>query len=232
MALDFPLGLAALRLAVNLARFTKTRVCLSCFGSTNSGHAALYKLLRPHKSWALCKCLTCHVLILFPTHPLVSSALCFSSAVQADPRTFLRHPSFDAPCANESEPHPGSAEPKKMKKPPLSEHFWTLSCGKFARCCCEKHICKSKCQKHDMFGTFLDLQISNMQVKNFHNHPQPRPSRSFRPTRSRAASWHVSTFHFSTSSPPPGLSRSFRPTRSLAASILSSTHLSYFSTLP
>ena len=26
-----------LRLAVNLARFTKTRVCLSCFGSTNSG---------------------------------------------------------------------------------------------------------------------------------------------------------------------------------------------------
>ena len=31
------LGLAALRLAVNLACFTKTRVCSSCFGSTNSG---------------------------------------------------------------------------------------------------------------------------------------------------------------------------------------------------
>ena len=65
---------------------------------------------------------------------------------------------------------------------------------------------------------------------HFHNHPLPRPSRSFRPTRSLAASWLVSTFHFSTSSPPPGLSRSFRPTRSVAASILSSTHLSYFST--
>ena len=37
MALDFPLGLAALRFAVNLARFTKTRVCTSCFGSTNFG---------------------------------------------------------------------------------------------------------------------------------------------------------------------------------------------------
>ena len=36
--------------------------------------------------------------------------------------------------------------------------------------------------------------------------------------------------HFPTSSPPPGLSRSFRPTRSLAAFILSSTHLSFFST--
>ena len=65
---------------------------------------------------------------------------------------------------------------------------------------------------------------------HFHNHPLPRPSRSFRPTRSLAASWLVSTFHFSTSSPPPGLSRSFRPTRSVAASILSFTHLSYFST--
>ena len=65
---------------------------------------------------------------------------------------------------------------------------------------------------------------------HFHNHPLPRPSRSFRPTRSLAASWLVSIFHFSSSSPPPGLSRSFRPTRSVAASILSSTHLSYFST--
>ena len=35
--------------------------------------------------------------------------------------------------------------------------------------------------------------------------------------------------HFPTSSPPHGLSRSFRPTRSLAASILSSTNLSLFS---
>ena len=31
MALDFLLGLTALRFAVNLARFTKTRVCSSCF---------------------------------------------------------------------------------------------------------------------------------------------------------------------------------------------------------
>ena len=36
-ACEKSLGLAVLRLAVNLARFTKTRVCLSCFGSTNFG---------------------------------------------------------------------------------------------------------------------------------------------------------------------------------------------------
>ena len=34
---DFPLGLAAPRFTVNLARFTKTRDCISCFGSTISG---------------------------------------------------------------------------------------------------------------------------------------------------------------------------------------------------
>ena len=45
-----------LRLAVNLARLTKTRVCLSCFDSTNCRHAAfhqdsdLFKLLRLYKS--------------------------------------------------------------------------------------------------------------------------------------------------------------------------------------
>ena len=53
MALDFPLGLAALRLAVNLARFTKTpgmgllakaQICSSCFGSTNLGHLASFNL--------------------------------------------------------------------------------------------------------------------------------------------------------------------------------------------
>ena len=35
--LGFPLGLAAPRFTVNLARFTKTRDCISCFGSTISG---------------------------------------------------------------------------------------------------------------------------------------------------------------------------------------------------
>ena len=103
VALDFPLGLAVLRLAVNLARFTKTRVCLSCFGSTNSGRAAshqdpdMFKLLRLCKSWAPCKFFNSRTafklcVVLFPSHPLVSFVLCFSSAVQADPRTFLWTP--------------------------------------------------------------------------------------------------------------------------------------------
>ena len=33
-----------------------------------------------------------------------------------------------------------------------SDHFWKLQCGKSARRCGAKHISKSKCTKHHMFG--------------------------------------------------------------------------------
>ena len=92
-----------------LARFTKTRVCLSCFCSTNSGHAAfhqdpdLFKLLRLYKSWAPCKCFNFrtafHVMCLF-CFPLILS-FHWSCASRRPCRLtlahFFGHPTYDAP---------------------------------------------------------------------------------------------------------------------------------------
>ena len=46
-----------------------------------------------------------------------------------------------------------------------SEHSWTLGCGKFARRCSEKHIPKSKCQNHEVFGLFLRCGCRKIVVK-------------------------------------------------------------------
>ena len=43
---------------------------------------------------------------------------------------------------------------------PLSDHFWKLRCRKRARCCGAKHISKSKCTKHTMFGPLLEVLMS------------------------------------------------------------------------
>ena len=34
---------------------------------------------------------------------------------------------------------------QNVQNTPGSDHFLKLRCGKIARRCCEKHICKSKC---------------------------------------------------------------------------------------
>ena len=41
----------------------------------------------------------------------------------------------------------------------ISEPFWKLRCGKMARRCGAKHICKSKCTKHRRFGAILEVSI-------------------------------------------------------------------------
>ena len=41
-----------------------------------------------------------------------------------------------------------------------SEHFWKLRCRKSARRCGAKHISKSKCTKHLMFGPLLEVETS------------------------------------------------------------------------
>ena len=110
MALDFPLGLAALRLAVNPARFTKTRVCLSCFGYKLRARgfsprprfvqvASALQILGKLQVFQFSDGLPRYVSVLFPLHPFVSLVLCFSSAVQADPRT----PPHTMRLANESD---------------------------------------------------------------------------------------------------------------------------------
>ena len=42
---------------------------------------------------------------------------------------------------------------------PFSEHFWKLRCRKSAGRCGAKHMSKSKCEKHFMFGPLLDVQM-------------------------------------------------------------------------
>ena len=41
----------------------------------------------------------------------------------------------------------------------MSDHFWKLTCPKIARRCCAKHISKSKCLKHRMFGPLFKVQM-------------------------------------------------------------------------
>ena len=42
----------------------------------------------------------------------------------------------------------------------MSDHFWKFRCRKSARRCGAKHISKSKCTKHTMFGPLLEVQMS------------------------------------------------------------------------
>ena len=42
----------------------------------------------------------------------------------------------------------------------LSDHFWKLRCRKNARRCGAKHISKSKCTKHTMYGPLLEVAMS------------------------------------------------------------------------
>ena len=41
-----------------------------------------------------------------------------------------------------------------------SEHFWKLRCRKSARRCGAKHISKSKCTKHTILGSLLEVEMS------------------------------------------------------------------------
>ena len=50
-------------------------------------------------------------------------------------------------------------EVKSVKKLAVSEHFLKLRGRKSARRCGAKHIWKSKCTRHTMFGALLDVQM-------------------------------------------------------------------------
>ena len=47
----------------------------------------------------------------------------------------------------------------KMQSTACSDHFWKLRCWKSARRCGEKRISKSKCQKDNMLGPLLKVQM-------------------------------------------------------------------------
>ena len=70
-----------------------------------------------------------------------------------------------------------------MQNTPGSGHFLKLTCRKSARWSGAKHISKSKCTKHTMFGTLLEVVMSkkctplgreaNFQVKMYKAHHVP-----------------------------------------------------------
>ena len=49
---------------------------------------------------------------------------------------------------------------QSVQNTPCSDHFWKLRCRKNARRCGAKHISKSKCAKHTMFGPLLEVAMS------------------------------------------------------------------------
>ena len=69
---------------------------------------------------------------------------------------------------------------QNVQSTPCSDHFWKSRCRKSARRCGAKHISKSKCTKHTMYGPFLEVQMSkkctpvwreaHFQVKMYKTH--------------------------------------------------------------
>ena len=51
-------------------------------------------------------------------------------------------------------------EVKSVKKLAVSDHFWKLRCRKSARRCGAKYISKSKCTKHTIVGSLLEVAMS------------------------------------------------------------------------
>ena len=49
---------------------------------------------------------------------------------------------------------------QNVQTTPCSDHSWKLRCRKSARRCGAKHISKSKCAKHTMFGPLLEVELS------------------------------------------------------------------------
>ena len=49
---------------------------------------------------------------------------------------------------------------QNVQNTPCTDHFWKLRCRKSVRRCDAKHISKSKCTKHPMYGPLLEVQMS------------------------------------------------------------------------
>ena len=84
---------------------------------------------------------------------------------------------------------------KKRKNTPRLDHLWKLSCRKSARRCGAKHISKSKCTKHTIFGPLVEVELSkkctplwreaHFQVKTYKAHQR----------RTTFGSWDVEEVH-------------------------------------
>ena len=86
---------------------------------------------------------------------------------------------------------------------PAPDHFWKLRCRKSARRCGAKHISKSKCIKHTMFGPLFKVQMSKKCTpfwREVHFEVKMLKTPGIRTTfkGSNVASLHYTTLHYIT----------------------------------
>ena len=77
-----------------------------------------------------------------------------AKAAGAEPAGQMRDEKVHAVVARSTFPS------QNVQSTPRSDHFWKLRCRKSARRCGAKHISKSKCAKHTMYGPLLEVQMS------------------------------------------------------------------------
>ena len=77
-----------------------------------------------------------------------------AKAAGAEPAGQMRDEKLHAVVARSTFPS------EKVQNTWVSEQFWKLRCRKSARRCGAKHISKSKCTKHLMFGPLLEVEMS------------------------------------------------------------------------
>ena len=77
-----------------------------------------------------------------------------AKAAGAEPSGQMRDEKLHALVARSAFPS------QNVQNTPGSDHFWQLRCRKSARRCGAKHISKSKCTKHHMFGSLLEVEMS------------------------------------------------------------------------
>ena len=81
----------------------------------------------------------------------VGSKSRLARAAGEEPRVEGRHEKLHAAVAH--------LQLKMLKELTVLGHFLKLGCGKLARHCGAKHICKSKCTKHTSFGALFEVQL-------------------------------------------------------------------------
>ena len=77
-----------------------------------------------------------------------------AKAAGAEPAGQMRDEKVHAVVARSAFPS------QNVQNTPRSDHFWKLRCRKSVRRCGVKHISKSKCTKHTMFGPLLEVEMS------------------------------------------------------------------------
>jgi len=77
-----------------------------------------------------------------------------AKAAGAEPAGQMRDEKVNAVVARSTFPS------QNVQSTPWSDHFWKLRCRKSARRCGAKHILKSTCTKHSMFGPLLEVEMS------------------------------------------------------------------------